>query len=37
VVALATAWLTLGERPNAWQLVGSGIVLAGVTLAQLRR
>jgi drug/metabolite transporter (DMT)-like permease len=36
VIALAAAWLTLGERPNAWQLAGAAVVLAGVTLAQSR-
>jgi drug/metabolite transporter (DMT)-like permease len=37
VIALASAWLALGERPSAGQLAGSAIVLAGVTLAQLKR
>lgn len=37
VVALAAAWLALGERPALLQLAGAGVVLAGVTLAQSRR
>ena len=36
VVALVSAWLVLGERPAAWQLVGAGVVLVGVLLAQRR-
>jgi drug/metabolite transporter (DMT)-like permease len=36
VIALVAAWLALGERPNAWQLAGAAVVLAGVTLAQAR-
>jgi len=34
VIALAAAWLTLGETPSAWQLAGGAVVLAGVTLTQ---
>jgi len=37
LIALAAAWLTLAERPSALQLVGSAVVLTGVSLAQLRR
>jgi len=37
VVALLAAWLSLGERPNAGQLLGSAVVLVAVTLTQSRR
>jgi drug/metabolite transporter (DMT)-like permease len=37
VVALAAAWLQLGEVPSVGQLLGAGVILAGVTLAQVRR
>jgi len=37
VIALLAAWLSLGERPTGWQLAGSAVVLAGVTITQLRR
>ena len=36
VVALIAAWLQLGEIPSAGQLVGAAIILAGLTLAQVR-
>lgn len=36
VVALIAAWLQLGEIPTAGQLLGAGIILAGLTLAQVR-
>ena len=35
-VALAVAWLGLGEVPTLGQLTGAGIIIAGVTLAQVR-
>lgn len=34
VVALAIAWMWLGEVPSAGELVGSAIIIGGVTLAQ---
>lgn len=37
VVALLVAWLWLGEVPAPLQLVGAGIILAGVSLARLSR
>lgn len=36
VVALATAWLTLGEVPGTLQLVGAGLIVGGVLLTRLR-
>lgn len=35
VVALLTAWIVLGEIPTAVQIVGAGIILAGIVLARL--
>ncbi len=35
VIALTVAWLLLGERPTAWQLVGTVLVLAGLLLSRL--
>ena len=35
VAALATAWVWLGEVPAPLQLVGAGVVLAGLTVARL--
>jgi len=34
VVALVTAWIWLGERPGALQLVGAAVVIGGLTLAR---
>jgi drug/metabolite transporter (DMT)-like permease len=36
VVALIAAWLQLGEVPGAGQLVGAAVILAGLTVAQVR-
>lgn len=36
VVALATAWLALGETPSAVQLLGAALIVGGVLLARLR-
>jgi drug/metabolite transporter (DMT)-like permease len=36
VIAVAVAWLWLGERPGAGQLLGATIIIAGVMLAQTR-
>jgi drug/metabolite transporter (DMT)-like permease len=36
VVALVAAWLQLGEVPSAGQLAGAGVILTGLTLAQVR-
>ena len=36
VVALAAAWLHLGEVPSAGQIAGAGVILAGISLAQIR-
>jgi drug/metabolite transporter (DMT)-like permease len=34
VVALAVAWIWLGEVPTTPQLVGTVVILSGVTVAQ---
>ena len=36
IVALVTAWLTLGETPGPFQLVGAALIIAGVLLTRLR-
>lgn len=36
VVALIAAWFHLGEVPTAGQIAGAGVILAGITLAQVR-
>lgn len=36
VVALITAWLTLGEAPTPIQLVGAALIVGGVLLTRLR-
>lgn len=36
VVALTTAWLTLGETPGTQQLVGAALIVGGVLLTRLR-
>jgi drug/metabolite transporter (DMT)-like permease len=36
LVALMAAWLQLGEVPATGQVVGAGVIIAGVTLAQAR-
>ena len=36
VVALIAAWLQLGEVPTIGQLIGAGVILGGLTLAQVR-
>jgi len=35
VVAIAVAWLWLGEIPTAFQIVGAGIIIGGVSLTRL--
>jgi len=37
VVALAAAWIGLGEVPTLLQLTGAGVILAGLTLARTGR
>jgi drug/metabolite transporter (DMT)-like permease len=37
VVALGAAWVQLGEVPTLGQLLGTGVILAGITLAQRQR
>lgn len=37
VVALAAAWITLGERPGALQLLGAAVILGGLRLTRARR
>jgi len=32
---MSSAWLVLGERPNAWELAGACVVLAGLVLINL--
>jgi drug/metabolite transporter (DMT)-like permease len=34
VLAMAFAWLTLGEVPTIWQAVGAAVIITGVTLAR---
>ncbi|MEJ2152484.1 MAG: DMT family transporter, partial [Gemmatimonadota bacterium] len=34
IVALAIAWLTLNEVPNALQLLGAAAIVVGVTLSR---
>ena len=36
VVGLTTAWLALGERPNAIELLGGFVIIAGVVLGSSR-
>jgi O-acetylserine/cysteine efflux transporter len=33
VAGIASAWIALGERPNAPELIGAGVVLAGLAVA----
>lgn len=35
IIALMVAWLTLGERPTPWQVVGAATVVGGVILARV--
>jgi len=37
VVALAAAWIGLGETPSPLQLVGAAVILGGLTLARTGR
>ena len=37
VAGVALSFLILGERPHPLQLVGGGVILAGVSVATLRR
>lgn len=37
VIALAAAWVLLHEVPGPGQILGAAVIIAGVTLAQLRR
>lgn len=37
VAALVTAWIWLGEVPGALQLVGAGVILAGVSATRVAR
>jgi len=37
VLALAGAWLLLGETPSGYQVLGALVIIAGVTAAQIRR
>jgi drug/metabolite transporter (DMT)-like permease len=37
VLALAGAWLMLGETPSGFQVLGALVIIAGVTAAQIRR
>mgnify|MGYP003891688003 CR=1 FL=1 len=34
IVALAFAWLMLGERPTPWQLLGAALITAGLLLSR---
>jgi len=35
LIALVFAWLTLGEIPTAWQVVGAGTIVGGVLLTRV--
>lgn len=37
VVSLATAWLLLGQVLGPWQLLGGGVVIAGILMMQAER
>lgn len=37
VVALLTAWITLGERPTVLQVAGAAVILWGLRLTRVRR
>ena len=37
VVALLTAWITLGERPTLLQVAGAAVILWGLRLTRVRR
>jgi drug/metabolite transporter (DMT)-like permease len=37
VLAIAIAWLWLGELPRVWSLIGGAIVLGGVALINMTR
>ena len=34
IVAIAFAWLMLGERPTVWQLLGAALIMAGLLLSR---
>lgn len=34
-IALMVAWLSLGERPTAWQLIGAATIVGGVLLTRM--
>ena len=35
LIALAVAWISLGERPSAWQVVGAATIVSGVLLTRV--
>jgi len=35
LIALIVAWLTLGETPTAWQMIGAGTIVGGVLLTRV--
>ncbi|HET9453166.1 MAG TPA: DMT family transporter [Gemmatimonadaceae bacterium] len=35
IIALMVAWLTLGERPTSWQVVGAATIVGGVILTRV--
>lgn len=37
IVAIAFAWLILGERPTGWQLLGALLIMAGLLLSRTAR
>jgi drug/metabolite transporter (DMT)-like permease len=37
VVALTAAWILIGERPTAVQLLGAAVIIGGITLTRLGR
>jgi len=34
IIALAVAWIFLGEAPTAWQIVGTGTIVSGIFLTR---
>lgn len=36
LIALLAAWLTLGERPTAWQALGAATIVSGVLLTRVQ-
>ncbi len=37
IIALSVAWMTLGERPTGWQLLGAASIVAGLLVSRTAR